>query len=137
MSRCAFSITLTASATLIIGALYVPVIMIDLYTASTASEISSVDPDVIFRLVVSLLFLSPGLMRLGEYPEKKPTLKRNSEIYSRIGAQNASVTQRCTDDSKTTMSPFFTNFLMDSLAFLGGVRLGLLYLSTGVGTISI
>ena len=40
ISRCEFSITLAASATLIVGAKWVPAFITDRYTASTFSTIS-------------------------------------------------------------------------------------------------
>ena len=75
MSLCAFSITFAASATLILDALYVPALIIEPYILSIISATSSVEPEVIFRIVVSLFFLSPGFMRSGEYPQKKSLLK--------------------------------------------------------------
>ena len=64
-SRCVFSITFAASATLMLGALWVPAIMISLYNLSTRSAASGVEPDVIFLMFVSVYFLSPGLIRSG------------------------------------------------------------------------
>lgn len=43
-SRCAFSIDLEAYATLRIGALCVPSEIVDLYSSSTKSAVSEVDP---------------------------------------------------------------------------------------------
>ena len=57
--------TLAASATLIEGALYVPAVIIDLYKSSIKSEISGVEPLVIFKILVNVFSLSPGLIRSG------------------------------------------------------------------------
>ena len=64
-----FSITLAASATFIEGALYVPAVIMDLYKESTKSAISGVEPLVIFKILVNVFSLSPGLMRSGLYPQ--------------------------------------------------------------------
>ena len=64
-SRCVFSITLAASATRMLDALWVPAVMICAYSASTKSATSGVEPEVIFLMVVSRCCLSPGLMRSG------------------------------------------------------------------------
>ena len=68
-SRCAFSIALEASATLIEEALWVPASIMVLYNWSTSSAIETVEPDVTFLIFVSVLILSPGLIRSGEYPQ--------------------------------------------------------------------
>ena len=60
-----FSITLAASATLILETLCVPAVIIVLYRSSINSAASDVDPEVIFFIVVKLCYLSPGLMRSG------------------------------------------------------------------------
>jgi hypothetical protein len=60
-----FSITLAASATRIDGALWVPAVMIDAYSASTKSATSGVEPDVILTIPVSGRAWSPGLIRSG------------------------------------------------------------------------
>ena len=56
ISRCEFSITFAASATLIVGAECVPAVITDAYTSSTIRAISGVDPDVTF-LIFSVTFL--------------------------------------------------------------------------------
>ena len=65
-SRCAFSIALDASATLRLGALWVPASIMLLYSSSTISATSGVDPEVTFLILVNVLILSPGLIRSGE-----------------------------------------------------------------------
>lgn len=69
-SRCVFSITFAASATLIELALCVPAVMMLAYKESTISAISGVLPLVIFLIFVSVFTLSPGLIRSGLYPAK-------------------------------------------------------------------
>jgi hypothetical protein len=66
VSRCAFSITLEPSATLIELALSVPAVIIYLYSWSTVSVISGVEPEVTFKVLVIRCSLSPELMRSGE-----------------------------------------------------------------------
>ena len=68
-SLCVFSITLAASATLILLALCVPATIISLYNSSTSKAISGVDPAVTFLMSTNVCFLSPGLIRSGEYPQ--------------------------------------------------------------------
>src|SRR5690606_13008234 len=65
-SRCAFSIALDASATLMLGALWVPAVIIERYKSSTRLAISGVEPEVTFLILVRVLILSPGLIRSGE-----------------------------------------------------------------------
>ena len=57
---------LDASATLIEGALCVPFIKTELYTLSTMSAISGVDPDVTFFIFSTVCSLSPGFILSGE-----------------------------------------------------------------------
>ena len=66
MSRWLFSITLAASATLMEGALYVPAVITDLYKRSTFSATSGVDPEVTFKILVTVCNLSPGFVLSGE-----------------------------------------------------------------------
>ncbi len=61
-----FSITLAASATLILLALCVPAIIISWYSSSTSVAILGVEPAVTFLMLTILCFLSPGLIRSGE-----------------------------------------------------------------------
>jgi hypothetical protein len=61
-----FSITLAASAILILSVLYVPARIISLYSSSTSEAISGVEPEVIFKILVIVCFLSLGLIRSGE-----------------------------------------------------------------------
>ena len=63
-----FSITFAASAILIEGAKYVPASIIELYNLSIINAEYLFDPDVIFKIFVRVLFLSPGLILSGEYP---------------------------------------------------------------------
>ena len=49
-----FSITLAASATLIFGAKYVPALIIELYKLSINFAASGLEPDVTFRISMSL-----------------------------------------------------------------------------------
>ena len=64
-SRWLFSIIFDASATFIEGALCVPLMSTELYTPSTISAISGVDPEVTFLIFSTVCCLSPGLMRSG------------------------------------------------------------------------
>lgn len=66
ISRCEFSITLAASATLIVGARCVPAVITDEYTSLTSLPISGVEPEVTFLIFSTVWSLSPGLMRSGE-----------------------------------------------------------------------
>jgi hypothetical protein len=65
-SRCVFSITLAASATLILEARCTPAVTTLPYTSATRSSVSGVSPETTFVIFVSVRFLSPGLMRSGE-----------------------------------------------------------------------
>jgi len=69
ISRCEFSITLAASATLMDDARCVPAVTTFLYNSSTFLPTSGVDPAVTFLMVVKVCTLSPGLIRSGEYPQ--------------------------------------------------------------------
>ena len=64
-SRWVFSITLAASATRMLGALWVPAVMMPAYSASTNSAASGVEPEVTFTIELTRCSLSPGLMRSG------------------------------------------------------------------------
>ena len=64
-----FSITLAASATLILFVLCVPALIISLYSSSISVATSGVEPDVTFFILVIVCFLSPGLILSGEYPQ--------------------------------------------------------------------
>ena len=66
ISRCEFSITLAASATLIVGAKCVPAVITLAYKSSTFFPISGVDPAVTFSILSTVCNLSPGLIRSGE-----------------------------------------------------------------------
>lgn len=92
MSRCEFSITLAASATFIVGARWVPAVMTEEYTSLTMRPISGVEPEVTFLIFSTVWSLSPGLMRSGEYPAKKSTLKRRPDSASTTGIHSSSVT---------------------------------------------
>ena len=61
-----FSITLAASATLILFALKVPAEIIDLYKLSIFNDEFLSEPEVTFNIFVSVLFLSTGLILSGE-----------------------------------------------------------------------
>ena len=137
MSLCEFSITLAASATLIVGAKCVPAVIILLYNASTFSPISGVEPEVTFKIFSTVCSLSPGLIRSGEYPAKKSTLNFNPDTRSSTGIHSSSVAPGNTVDSYTTTSPFFNTLPTVSDALYRGVKSGLLCLSTGVGTVII
>jgi hypothetical protein len=50
-------------------ALNVPTVMILLYNSSIVSAISGVLPEVTFTILLTLCFLSPGLILSGEYPQ--------------------------------------------------------------------
>src|SRR5690606_30947143 len=98
-SRCAFSIAFEASATLILGALWVPAVIIERYRSSTRLAISGVEPEVTFLIFVNVLILSHGLIRSGEYPAKKSLLNFNPEVFSKTGTQSSSVQPGYTVDS--------------------------------------
>jgi len=67
-------------------------VIIDLYRLSTFIAILGVLPDVTFRIFVTVCSLSPGLIRSGEYPQKKSLLNFNPLPSSKIGTQISSVT---------------------------------------------
>ena len=69
-SLCVFSITFAASATLILGALCVPAIIISEYKSSIILATFKFEPDVIFLIFEIVYFLSPGFIRSGLYPQK-------------------------------------------------------------------
>ena len=52
----------------------------------------SVEPDVIFFIFFTVCDLSPGLIRSGEYPQKKSLLNWSPDVFSRIGTHISSVT---------------------------------------------
>ncbi len=66
ISRCEFSITLAASATLIVGARWVPAVITEAYKSFTFLPISGVEPEVTFKILSTVCNLSPGLIRSGE-----------------------------------------------------------------------
>ena len=82
ISRWEFSITFAASATLILGAKWVPAVIIDLYNSSICLAELVLDPDVTFNIFSTVCFLSPGLILSGEYPTKKSVLNFKSEFFS-------------------------------------------------------
>ena len=92
ISRCEFSITFAASATLMVGAKCVPAVITDLYKSFTFIPISGVEPAVTFNIFSTVCSLSPGLIRSGEYPAKKSTLNFNPLIFSKTGTHSSSVT---------------------------------------------
>ena len=92
ISRCEFSITLAASATLMVGAKCVPAVITLLYKASTFLPISGVEPAVTFNIFSTVCSLSPGLIRSGEYPAKKSSLNFNPDNFSKTGTHSSSVT---------------------------------------------
>jgi hypothetical protein len=61
-----FSITFADSAILILFVRKVPALIIFLYKLSTNLLVFSLEPEVIFFIVVKLFFLSPGLILSGE-----------------------------------------------------------------------
>ena len=61
-----FSITLADSATLILGALNVPALIIDLYNKLILFAIFGLDPEITFFIFVKVCFESPGLILSGE-----------------------------------------------------------------------
>ena len=69
ISLCAFSIALLASATFILGAIWVPAGIIELYSLSIIFATSGFDPEVTFLILVSEFILSPGTILSGEYPQ--------------------------------------------------------------------
>ncbi len=64
-SRWVFSMTLAASATLMLGARWVPAVMIVRYSASTNSAAAGVEPEVTLVIVSRRRSRSPGLIRSG------------------------------------------------------------------------
>jgi len=68
MSRCEFSITLAASATLMEGARCVPASITERYSPSITEAARGLEPEVTFLIFVTVCSLSPGLIRSGEYP---------------------------------------------------------------------
>ena len=94
-----FSITLAASATLIVGAKCVPAIITDLYKLFTFKPTSGVEPEVTFNIFSTVCSLSPGLILSGEYPAKKSSLKIKLEILSNTGMHSSSVAPGYTVDS--------------------------------------
>ena len=98
-SLCVFSITFAASATLILGALCVPAIIISEYKSSIILATFKFEPDVIFLIFEIVYFLSPGFIRSGLYPQKKSLLYFNFEIFSNIGTQTSSTQPGYTVDS--------------------------------------
>ena len=62
--------TFAASATLILGALWVPAVIISLYKLSTIFAISGFEPDVIFLIFVIVCFYHLDLYVL-DYNHKK------------------------------------------------------------------
>ena len=91
-SRCEFSIIFDASATFMLGALWVPFTRTELYTLSTKSATSGVEPDVTFLIFSTVCSLSPGFMRSGEYPAKKSMLYLRPDACSTTGMHSSSVT---------------------------------------------
>jgi len=75
----------------------------------------------------NFLFLSPGLILSGEYPQKKSTLYFNPECFSIIGMQSSSVHPGYTVDSYTTILPFFILLATKIEASFRGLKSGLLF----------
>ena len=65
-SRCVFSMTFAASATLMLEARCTPAVMTLPYSCGDALERFGVSPETTCVIVVSVCSLSPGLMRSGE-----------------------------------------------------------------------
>ncbi len=65
-SRCVFSMTLAASATLMEDARCTPAVTTLPYICATRSSVSGVSPETTFVILVSVRSRSPGLMRSGE-----------------------------------------------------------------------
>ena len=65
-SRCVFSMTFAASATLIELAAYTPAVMMAPYIVRTFSSVSGASPDTTLTIFVTVRSLSPGLIRSGE-----------------------------------------------------------------------
>ena len=92
ISRCEFSITLAASATLILSALCTPASTTSSYVAEIASNDSASIPETILVIVSNRWILSPGLIRSGEYPILKSFPHFKPDSISRIGTHISSVT---------------------------------------------
>ena len=65
-SRWVFSITLAASATLMLDARCTPAVTTLAYICATRSSVSGVSPDTTLVIFVNVRSLSPGLIRSGE-----------------------------------------------------------------------
>ena len=90
-SRCVFSIIFAASATLIVDARCTPAVTIISYTFATRSNVSASQPETTFLIFVIVCYLSPGLIRSGEYPALKSVINFNPETSSSTGIQSSSV----------------------------------------------
>src|SRR5699024_7759109 len=137
ISRCAFSITFAASATLMLGARCIPASIISLYTENIVSSASSSEPDTTFTIFVNVLTLSPGFILSGEYPTLKSSPNFNPEVSSITGIQISSVVPGLTVDSNTMMAPFVKFLATVLLASIIGVKFGVLSEFIGVGTATI
>ena len=122
---------------MILDALKVPAVIIELYSRSIVSAASGVEPDVTLSILVIVCCLSPGFILSGLYPTKKSSLNLRLLTLSRTGTHSSSVTPGYTVLSYITISPGFKTEPTVSLAFINGVRTGLLFLSVGVGTVII
>ncbi len=90
-SRCVFSMTLAASATLMLGAWWMPACTTAPYAAATRARDSGVSPETTLVMLSRRCSRSPGLMRSGEYPRLKSTPASRPEPASRMGPQTSSV----------------------------------------------
>jgi len=81
--------------------------------------------------------LSQGFILSGEYQSLKSSQYFNQENFSIIGKQISSVTHGKTVDSYTIIDHFGNCFAIVSVALITGVKSGFLYLSIGVGTVTI
>ena len=90
-SRCEFSITLAASATLIELALCTPAVTTEAYTAATISNVLVLPRYNLMNRRKTALYPF-GLIRSGENPTVKPSPQRSPDSRSKIGTQISSVT---------------------------------------------
>ena len=129
-----FSATLMASAALMDETLYVPAAMTMSYTSAITSSDSRSIPETIFVMFSSLCFLSPGLIRSGEYPTLKSLPADRPDSLSRIGIHTSSVTPGYTVDSNTTTEPLLRLRPTIVPARMTGDKSGVWSWFTGVGT---
>ena len=105
-SRWVFSITLAASATLMLGARWIPAWMMRPYASATRSSVAASCPETTFVMRGRVCSRSPGLMRSGEYASWKSTpARRPGRPLERGPADvlgDAGVDRRLVDDHRSS-----------------------------------